>query len=167
MALGNYIVDGTYTKVDALQYSKTNKHIAFNIIFKTLQGHEALRSFSISANSDIPSILLTDALEKDLKKTGQWYYLGVAHTEHPNHLARWNSILGIWDYWYAQQSWNHPFYVEETGTYVELRDGTFKPCTCYNDIRIWNTYFNNELNQTKQIYLYLKSLPEFSSCTDI
>ena len=177
MALGNYMFDDSYLRVNRFVFSKFEKYMTCSLHIyaaskKGLTQPWASREISVSGNHMAMGISLATE-PPDNPQDGDAYLLqgdlqGVWQN-YPNHIASWDSLKNDWNYWIAN-SWHDMLYFQDTETYVTLKDNILTPCICFNDVRIWNKFFSTDVieesNHTKQFYLYLKSLDEFKDCVD-
>jgi hypothetical protein len=89
----------------------------------------------------------------------------------------WYSFIGNLIEWDGS-SWvicdHSRIYVEDSAKYMELKEGIWVENSRIFDLRKFNLYFsiekigyNNSSDIIKQIYTYLKSLPEYANLVDV
>lgn len=185
MALAGYINQDTYTSIDEVNYSDQDKSLDFRCITYENDTREeilAVKPISLLLNQEIREIVSTtestppeDRVEGDSylipKDGGNGDWSGFS-----GRVAQWvitGTDGGAWVF--MGYSPGQIFYNTATNSYIEItnKDGSFKAVYTPNDTRIWDLYFSKDkvyaqgANLHKQIYIFLKTLPDFQNTTDI
>jgi len=178
MALKNYIAAGTYSIIDAQQYSKHHSWLRFYLkIFtdetKTVQLAE--KFFEISGNQNYLGIGEDRKTPPENPKEGDSYFVyptasGEWEGKH-NYIAMWEERYDRWGYWGI--GLNRIFY-SISGDFYFVLDQNMEKVKVYplDDIRLWDkwftadTMFSSTTNMYRQCYDFLKTLPGFEKAVD-
>lgn len=174
MGLLNYITNNTYVNVDSIQYIKNERCLRFDVLIytdKTKKRLLASKHFIISAHTTYPRMQgHTDTPPADAKTGDAWLTKQNATDEW---FGRDNLIAikegNSWAFWGIDP--HTIFFYVPTQKYCHLVDGNIVEADIdkIEDITWWDSWFSSEVicsgttNLQKQIYLYLKQLPEFKN----
>lgn len=174
MALGNFIVTGSYTNIHDIQYCKHSNYLAFTV--KTYETsdkdvliNEQRKAVRLAITVNVKSMTMSSpTLDPEI---GDKYYVPESASEiwYPfiGNLVEWNGTAWV----------IYPpavIYVEDSAKYMELKEGVWVENSRIFDLRKFNQYFSiekigygNSSDIIKQIYTYLKSLPEYANLVDV
>jgi hypothetical protein len=175
MALLNYIKNGTYTvigvgyskigkvlQIDLVTFSDSSKNLVLTKSNKYLNGSvpkQEIKGFS-SSPPQSPSDL--DAWVVGENPTGAWA------SKTPGKALIWVQDAQMWGDGPSTGEW----YCSADGKYYQSNNNTWTENPAVFDSRVWDSVFSIEniggadMNILKCTYNYLKSLPEFSECSD-
>jgi hypothetical protein len=174
MALGNFIITGSYTNIHDIQYCKHSNSLTFTIktyetSSKTLIINEQRKYLNFNIVLDVKSITLATPPSEP---TLDYYYV-----VPQNATGDWASLVGNIVQWDGN-AWldhgNQAIYVEDSSKYMEMKDGVWAENVRLFDLRKFNQFFaiekigyENSSDIIKQIYTYLKTLPEYALLLDV
>jgi hypothetical protein len=174
MALGNFIISGSYTNIHDIHYCKHSNSLAFTVktyetLSKTTIINEQRKNLTFTIIADVKSMTISSPPSNP--EIGDKYYVPQGGSEN------WYPFIGKLIEWDGSiwTIYTHPIiYVEDTSKYMELKEGIWVENSRVFDLRKFNLYFSiekigytNSSDIIKQIYTYLKTLPEYVSLLDV
>lgn len=175
MALGNFITQNSYTNIHNIQYCKHSKMLCFGVKTYTDSNCEILINenyFQFNGN-----MVLAQAISTTLQTPPETPALGDYYLVPTGATGDWAALVGKLVR-YVDSEWiecvETVFYAADIEKYYWKVGGVWQQNTRPFDSLKFDAYFSstkisevNSSNLLKQIYTYLKTLPEFSSCTDV
>jgi len=177
MALGNLLVTNSYSTV-VTKYDKQNKNVSIDLtVWKDSTKSQSIQVMTIILYGQHT---FRGVINKDVSNPpespsdGETYIIGSSSTgawsEKTNQIATWVSAISSWSFYTALAK--EICYNENDSKYYEWTGSSWLEAVSF-DSRVFNTYFpmteiggaNKDI--LKATYIYLKSRPEFSSCTDV
>jgi hypothetical protein len=176
MAILGYIGSGTYTVVDNIYYSDTEKRVSFvvNVFSNSLKTKKlAVKEFYIQNGFEVPAVKSMDATQIPADATyGDKFIISENCNEYP------------WDGYRKQLAsksktgWTYTSTQEGTVVlgpdqkyYAMNHEGSFYETDCLYDSRIWDEFFSKEKivsggSLQSQCYRFLlQRVSDFSDCT--
>lgn len=174
MGLLNYLAKYTYVNVDNIHYIKDARSLSFDVLIyanKDKQRLLASKRFTITAHMNYRKIQdytetpptnakIGDAWLTKQDSTDEWYGRGnLIAIKESNH----------WAFWGIES--HTIFFFVPTQKYCRFVEGNIIEAEIdkIEDITWWDSWFSSEVinsektNLQKQIYLFLKQLPEFKN----
>lgn len=163
MALCNYLINGTYLRIDTISVERKNKRVS-SILALYSSSSAAFKletpfilNFVVDGNANIPAVESLTAVES-LKKSHNY----LKQEDEATFFLAWNLVSGTWD----KHLINNGFvtYVEDVEAYYRYSGKTWELVDITSDYRIWEKYFENAVNATEAMYLFLLTLTRFKEC---
>jgi len=177
MALKNYLIDGSYSMVDGIQFSKQGRWLRFFLkiyMDETKRVELATKAYEISGNYTYRALGMQRSTPPENPKDGDGYFVpngasGQDWDRMSHHIAVWDEVQQLWVFWGLGK--DVTYYSTDGDYYFVMNYDTLERMKVYplDDERLWNNWFapslvfSSESNLHKQCYAFIKSQPGFEN----
>lgn len=172
MALKNYILKGSYARIEHLMYSKHGKRISLDLhVYEDETMSRAITVQNIQIAGEYPWTEVEKVVTKvkDFQEIASLAKEGILlQLSSPSEqMQKVNGHAAVMTA--GQMSFVIPsiVFVKSTGKWLSRKlDGTYVESPVIKTAKQWDDCFSEGSDIHNKVYAYLKTLPEFSSCVD-